>query len=162
MDKSNSTKARQIAQAAMPLEKERTNHSTSTIARQIAKAACAFEKQRTGHLPKSMTVVLSGDTLVITLRGALSPAETALAKSPAGAAELQELHRRLFATSAASLHDEIKRITGVEVRETRVDMETVTGAVMQMFATGTVVQVFLLADKVPENSWSGSEFSDLS
>jgi uncharacterized protein YbcI len=43
--------------------------------RQIARAAMKFEQQRTGHLPKSVTVVLSGETLVITLHGALSPAE---------------------------------------------------------------------------------------
>ena len=108
-----------------------------------------------------MTVILSGDTLVITLRGTLSPAETALAKSPAGAAEMQELQRHLFANSGALLQQEIKRITGAAVREARMDMETVTGAVMQVFATGTVVQVFLLAYKVPENSWTGSEFGDL-
>ena len=74
--------------------------SNSTTARQLAQAASAFEQQRTGHAPKSVTVVLSEDTLVITLRGALSPAETALARSPAGAAEMQELYRQLFASAA--------------------------------------------------------------
>ena len=59
-------------------------HSPS-MAEQIAQASSAFERGRTGHAPKSVNVVLSGDTLVITLRGALSPAETSLAKSPAGA-----------------------------------------------------------------------------
>jgi len=136
--------------------------ANSTMAQQIGQAASVFEKQRTGHVPKSMTVVLSGDTLVITLRGTMSPAETALAKSPAAAAQMQELHRQLFAKSAGSLQQEITRITGAEVREARVDMESITGAVMQMFATGTVVQVFLLAQKVPENSWSGSDFATLS
>ena len=53
--------------------------------------------RRTGHVPKSVTVVLSESTLVITLHGALSPAEKALAKSPAGAAQVQEFHRQLFA-----------------------------------------------------------------
>jgi uncharacterized protein YbcI len=77
---------------------------------------------------------------VITLRGALSPAEKALAKSPAGAAQMQEFHRQLFANSSDSLRQEIKRITGVEVREANAEIETRTGAVMQMFATGTVVQ----------------------
>ena len=49
---------------------------------------------------RSVTVVLSEDTLVITLHGALSPAEKALAQSPAGAAQVQEFHRQLFANSA--------------------------------------------------------------
>ena len=39
----------------------------STVARQIAQAASAFEQERTGHVPKSVTVVLSENTLVITL-----------------------------------------------------------------------------------------------
>ena len=67
-----------------------------SVAQQIAQAAIAFQQQRTGHEPKSVAVVLSGDTLLITLHGALSPAEKALAQSPAGAAQVQEFHRQLF------------------------------------------------------------------
>ena len=37
-------------------------------------SASAFEERRTGHVPQSVTVVLSEDTLVITLHGDLSPA----------------------------------------------------------------------------------------
>jgi hypothetical protein len=51
------------------------NKSRSTMAHQIAQAAIAFEQRRTGnHVPKSVTVVLSEGTLVITLHEALSPA----------------------------------------------------------------------------------------
>jgi uncharacterized protein YbcI len=132
------------------------DEGASTMSQQIARAASDFERQRTGHVPKSVTVVLSEDTLVITLRGALSPAETAVAKSPAGVAQMQEFHRQLFNSSCHSLRQEIKRITGVEVRDATADVETTTGAVMQMFATGTVVQVFLLARSLPRESWSGS------
>jgi uncharacterized protein YbcI len=130
--------------------------SSLTMAQQIGQAASAFEQRRTGHEPKSATVVLNEDTLVITLRGALSPAEKSLAKSPAGAAQMQEFHRQLFANSCDSLRQEIKRITGVEVREATAEVETTTGAVMQMFASGTVVQVFLLARSVPVDTWNGS------
>jgi uncharacterized protein YbcI len=128
----------------------------ASMAQQIARAASDFERQRTGHVPKSVTVVLSEDTLVITLRGALSPAEKAVAKSPAGVAEMQEFHRQLFDNSCHALRQEIGRITGVEVREATAEIETTTGAVMQMFATGTVVQVFLLARSLPGETWSGS------
>ena len=130
--------------------------SNSSRAQQIAHAARAFEQRRTGHVPKSVTVVLSADTLVITLHGALSPAEKALAKSPAGAAQMQEFHRQLFANSSDTLRQEIQRIIGVEVREATAEVEIVTGAVMQLFATGTVVEVFLLAHSVPADSWNGS------
>jgi len=48
--------------------------------------------------------------LVVTLHGALSPAEQSLARSPAGAAQVQEFHRQLFTSSADGLRQEIKRI----------------------------------------------------
>jgi uncharacterized protein YbcI len=130
-----------------------TDANASTMARRIAEAASTFEKQRTGHAPQSLTVVLSGDTLVITVRGALSPAETALARSPEGAAQVQQFHRLLFASACAPLRDEIKRITGVEVREASEEVDNATGAVMQVFTSGTTVQVFLLAAPVPSDSW---------
>ncbi len=130
--------------------------SNATVAQQIAQAAMAFEQRRTGNTPKSVTVVLSESTLVITLHGALSPAERAVAKSPAGAAQVQNFHRQLFNNSAASLRQEIKRITGVEVREAVAEVEPTTGTVVQAFTTGTVVQVFLLASNVPGESWSGT------
>src|SRR2546429_3044110 len=63
--------------------------STTTMAQQVAKAASDFQLQRTGHAPKAVTVVLSDDTLVVTLHEALSPAEKALACSPDGAARVQ-------------------------------------------------------------------------
>jgi uncharacterized protein YbcI len=135
---------------------EAMDESNTTKAQQIARAASDFERQRTGHVPKSVTVVVSDDTLVITLRGALSPAEKAVAKSPEGAAQMQQFHRQLFDNSCHTLRQEIHRITGVEVREATAEVETTTGAVMQMFATGTVVQVFLLARSMPAETWSGS------
>jgi uncharacterized protein YbcI len=128
------------------------DHSNSTAARQIAEAASAFEQRRTGHAPRSVTVVLSESTLVITLHEALSPAETALAQSKAGAAQVQEFHRQLFHSSADELRREIKRITGVEVRAAAAEVEPAAGTVVQVFTSGTVVQVFLLARSVPADS----------
>src|SRR5580698_5017886 len=79
---------------------EPVDNSKLTMAQQIADAASAFEQLRTGHGPKSVTVVLSEETLVVTLHGALSPAEKALAQTPAGAAQVQDFHRQLFNDSA--------------------------------------------------------------
>jgi uncharacterized protein YbcI len=132
------------------------NQSRSAMAQEIARAASAFEQRRTGHTPKSVAVVLGGDTLVVTLHGALSPAEQALARTPAGATQVQEFHRQLFANSADELRQEIKRITGVKVREAAAEVEPATGTVVQVFSTGTVVQVYLLAQGVPADSWSGN------
>ena len=131
------------------------NQSNVTMAQQIAHAVSSFERQRTGHAPRSVTVVLSEETLVVTLHGALSPADQAVASTPGGAARVQEFHRQLFASSAESLRQEIKRITGVEVREATAEVEAGTGTVVQVFTTGTVVQVFLLAGSVPADTWRG-------
>ena len=127
-----------------------------TMVQQVAEAAAAFEKQRTGHTPQAATVVLGHETLVITLHGALSPAERALAQTPEGAAQVQDFHRQLFNDSADSLRQEIKRITGVKVREAKAEIETTTGTVVQVFTTGTVVQVFLLASGISADTWNGS------
>lgn len=132
------------------------NQTKSTVARQIAVAASTFEQRRTGRLPKSVTVVLTENTLVITLHGVLSEAEKAVAKDPVGAAQVQEFHRQLFANSSEWLRREIKRISGVEVREAMAEVEPTTGTLVQAFTTGTVVQVFLLAQSVPADTWSGS------
>ena len=136
------------------------NKSNTNIAQQIAQAASDFEQQSRGHAPQSVSVVLIDDTLVVTLHGALSPAEKALALSADGSAQLQEFHQRLFAQSSYSLRREIHRITGVEVREAAAQIEPASGTVMKVFTSGTVVQVFLLAKGVATDTWSGNGHDD--
>ncbi len=127
-----------------------------TMAQQVARAASMLQQQRTGHTPKSVTVVLSEGTLVITLHGALTPAEQAMAATPEGAARVQEFHRQLFTTSSDLLRQEIKRITGVDVREAAAEIDIGTGSVVQAFTSGTMVQVFMLAENVPDAVWRGT------
>jgi uncharacterized protein YbcI len=127
----------------------------SNVAQRIARAASAHEHQRTGRIPKSVLVVLSDDLLIITLQGALSSAEKELCKTPAGAARVEELHRRLFAISSESLRGEIRKITGAEVLEASAGIETPAGTVVQVFSSGAIVQVFLLAHSLPPETWSG-------
>jgi uncharacterized protein YbcI len=129
----------------------------SVMAQEVAKVVSASQHQRTGLVPEAVTVVLSDTTLVVTLHGALSPAERALAKTPAGAAQVQEFHRQLFTNSAEPLCQEIKRITGVDVRQAIAEVEPATGAVLQVFNTGTVVQVFLLAEGIAADAWNRSD-----
>ncbi len=131
-----------------------------TMAQRVARAATEFQQQRTGHVPRAVSVVLSEETLVVTLHGALSPAEKALARTPAGAAKVQEFHRQLFNDSLGKLREEIKRITGVEVREAAAEVETTTGSVVHAFTTGTMVQVFLLAQGISAEEWNGNGKSD--
>ena len=118
--------------------------SESAVTRQLAKIASDLQQERTGHAPTAVTVVISEDTLVVTLHEALTPAEKALARSSTGASQVQEFHRQLFASSSESLRQEIKRISGREVREAAAEVEPTTGSIVHAFTTGTMVQVFLL------------------
>jgi uncharacterized protein YbcI len=132
----------------------KTDHS---VAQKIALAAIAYQRQHTGHAPHAVTVVVAGDTLVVTLHGALSPAEIAAARSPGGAARVQEFHKQLFAASAGSLRSEIHRITGVAVREAAAEVEPTSGTVVQVFGSGTMVEVFLLERGLPSGQWTERE-----
>ena len=133
-----------------------------TMAQQVAQAVGAFQQRRTGYPPKAVTVVLSEDTLVVTLHEALSPAEKALARTSEGAVQVQEFHRQLFKNSADSLRQEIKRITGVAVGEAAAEIETTTGAVVHAFTSGTMVQVFQLAGRISAETWNKSGVDDQS
>lgn len=126
------------------------------MAQQVAEAVMAFQLQITGHAPRAVTVVLSQDTLVITLHEALSPAERDTARSPEGAATVEEFHRQLFANSVHSLQERIESITGVKVHQAVAEIEPATGSVVQAFTSSAMVQVFRLAQTVPGDSWSGT------
>ncbi len=133
------------------------DNRTLIMAQQIAQAASVLEQQRTGHLPNSVTVALSDDILVVTLHEALTPAEKVLARSSAGAAQVQDYHNQLFSNSSDPLRLEINRITGRAVREAAAEVEPTTGSVVHAFTTGTMVQVFLLTQQIPTTSSSASD-----
>jgi uncharacterized protein YbcI len=131
-------------------------NSTQTIAEQIGQVATAFQQERTGVEPKSVRVVVRDDTLVVTLHGALSPAEQAMARSAKGAAEVQEFHRQLFLTAFDRLRQEIRRITGLNVREAA-EVESTAGAAIQVLTSGTMVQVFQLSGKLPSGDFDSGD-----
>ena len=126
------------------------------MAQKVGQAVMAFQRETIGHAPKTVSVVLSQDTLVVTLHEALSPAEKDMAKSPAGAAKIQEFYQELFANSSQSLREEIQRITGVEVREAVAETELAAVAMVCTFANGTVVQMFQLAQGISTDTWNKS------
>lgn len=141
-------------QRSRPPETDAMGQHESNVEQQIAEAVSVFQKQSTGHAPKAVTVVLSEDTLVTTLHEALTPAEQVLAKSADGAAQVQEFHRQLFASSSESLRQDIQRITGRQVRDAVEKLEPTTGSIVHAFTTGTMVQVFLLTPDATTKSKS--------
>jgi len=133
-----------------PMEK-----SPLTMAQQVAQAASEFQEQRTGLAPRAVTVVLSQDTLVITLHDALSPAEKALAEeSPEAPPRCRNFTGSCSPPPPSRCGRKIRRITGVDVREAMAEVEPATGTVVQVFTTGTMVQVFLLAKHITEAAWN--------
>jgi uncharacterized protein YbcI len=125
-----------------------------SMAQQIGQSAIAFEEHRLGRRPKSVTVVLGGEILVITMHGVLSRAEMTVAENSAGAAKLQEFHQELFNHSSEPLRQEIKRITGLELCEVAKDKAI---AAVQVLPNGTVVQVFLLHGRsLDADHWTGT------
>jgi uncharacterized protein YbcI len=125
------------------------NEIESAMEQEIAIIAAEYQTERTGHAPVSVGVMLREETLVITLHGALTPAEKALARNAAGAAQVQDFHRQLFLNSSDSLRREITRITGRVVREAAAEIEPATGAVVHAFTTGNLIQVFRLDGESP-------------
>jgi uncharacterized protein YbcI len=130
-----------------------------TMSREIAEAAIAFERQRSGHAPDSVSVLLGEGTLVITLHGALSPAELALARTADGASKVEELQRQLFQAAGDGLRQEIQRITGASIRKAAAAIDRGAGSIIHAFPSGTLVQVYLLGGAVPIQDWSGSDLN---
>jgi len=135
--------------------KKKMNQSTSQMTQQLARVASTLQQQTTGVAPKAVTAILNENTLVVTLEDALTPAEKALVRTPQGAAQVQEFHRQLFASSSESMQEEIKKITGRDVREATAEIETATGAIAHTFKSGAMVQVFLLTPEV--DSYAGTD-----
>jgi uncharacterized protein YbcI len=124
------------------------------IAQQLAAVTVDFELWRTGRSPDWVTVVISGQRIVITLEGILSVGETFVSKTSAGAAAISEFHQLLFETTSHRLRDEVARITGLDVVQLNPEAST-AGAIVPIFATGAVVLVIHLAGTLPAETWSG-------
>ncbi len=131
------------------------NNDARTMAEEVADALSQFQLDQTGHAPRAVTVVMSADTLVVTLHEALTQAERDLSRTEVGAAQVQDYHRRLFETSQTRLRAEILRITGVPVKEAAVELEPGSGAVIHAFTSGSMVQVFRMAGEIPIDVWKG-------
>jgi uncharacterized protein YbcI len=123
--------------------------SFANIGQKIARAAQAFEKRRTKQGRNWVAVFLNEKTIVIALHGDLTAAEKARAQSFAGAAQVQEFHRQLFANTSGGLRQQIQSITGMEVCDTWAEIEPATGSVVQFFTTDTKGEDFPRARSGP-------------
>jgi uncharacterized protein YbcI len=119
--------------------------SRQNIGLPVARAARASERRRATPGREWVAVFMNEDTIVIALHGSLTDAERALTRTPAGNARVRAFHRQLFADVADTLRQQIRSITGMEVRGTTVEIDLTTGTVMHVLTTDTVLAEFLSA-----------------
>ncbi len=123
----------------------------STMAQQLAEVA-KHSNAADGPRTTRVAVVMSEDTLVVTLHEALTPAERrwpAARRGRQGAGVPQQL----FRNSADSLRKEIERITGRKVREAAAEVDPATGSVVHAFTTGTTCRCFCLMAGCQPTRW---------
>lgn len=125
-------------------------------AERVARSVMEFELDREGHLPRHVTVILSHQTVVITLEGALSLIEQSLARNADGAAHVEDFHRHLFTRPPMELWKKICEITNQPESGEDSGEEAPPNTCVRVFANGTVVHVLLLKNPVPTSAWSGS------
>ena len=71
-----------------------------------------------------------------------------------GTTQVLECHRRLFAEFSDEFQREIRRITGLDVRDSAAEIETATGTIVHAFACDTMVLVLVLAQNVSADDCS--------
>jgi uncharacterized protein YbcI len=89
-----------------------------------------FERDYMGRVPKDIHVCLSGDLILIRLRGVLSAAEQQVVKSlpVEKGRDLVKLTRcHLLETTRPVIEAMVERVTGVKVLSLHHDISTVTG-----------------------------------
>ena len=102
----------------------------------ICKVIASFEQEYMGRGPKDIHAHLSGDLLVVRLRGVLTAAEQQLVKSvPAenGRNLLKQVRTHLIETARPLLEAMIQVVTGVKVLSLHHDISTVTGEEVVLF-----------------------------
>lgn len=130
---------------------------STMVLQELADAAREFQMQQTGRAPSKVYVVIDENMLEVTLHEALSPAEQALASTPEGATNLHEFYHQLFRNSAASLGKQVERITGRKICEFASQIDPGTGRIVHAFTTGATVQVILLDDVTPDDTFLHSD-----
>lgn len=121
-----------------------------SLARRVARAAGTFEHLLTGRAPASVTVVASGESLVVTLHECFSAAERDLvACGERGRDRVESYHRQLFEHSCEAFRSHLRKATGVAFESAISHVDRTTGSVLKTFTTAHNVEVFLLGNGLP-------------
>ena len=124
-------------------------HESAQLARRVARAIGAFEHALFGRAPRSVTVVASGDQVVVSLHESFSPLERRLVDEPAGRCRVEDFHHGMFDDTRDALALHVRRCTGVALDAGIAHVDAVTGSVLKTFTTERSVELFLLGQGVP-------------
>lgn len=100
---------------------------------EAASKTAAFLRREFGLSPNDAEAEMHGEVLTICLPHALSPLGRVLARTPEGVEALETVYALLHETHQASLEALVSRITGMEARASRVELDCRTGDVRVSF-----------------------------
>ena len=106
-----------------------TNKTHGEIEAEISKAIEKFEREYMGRGPEESRTFLLGETILVRLRGVLTPAERQLATSEDAKVRslIKRLRQELLEKGRPLLEAIIKDITGIHVVTLHTDISTKTG-----------------------------------
>jgi len=119
------------------------------VARQVAQATGSFEHLLLGRPPTSVTVVVKGDSMVITIHETFSDVERRLARDDQGRHRVRDFHRYLFDTTLDLLREHVEENTGVQLHGALAHVDMTTGSVVKTLTTDADIELFLLGEGLP-------------
>ncbi|MFM8434177.1 MAG: Na-translocating system protein MpsC family protein [Planctomycetia bacterium] len=122
---------------------------TEHLARKVARAIGCFEHALLDRVPRSVTIVASGDRLVVSLHESFSPLERGLAANGRGCCRIEDFHHDIFDSSREALVEHVRSSTGVALDAGIVHVDAATGSILKTFTTDPAVELFLLGEGLP-------------
>lgn len=119
------------------------------LARKVARAIGCFEHALLDRVPHSVTIVASGDRVVVSLHESFSPLERRLAAGSGGCCRVKHFHHGIFDSSRDALVDHVRGSTGVALDTGIVHVDPATGSILKTFTTDPSVELFLLGEGLP-------------
>ena len=127
----------------------RSRPDSNHLARKVARAIGCFEHALLDRVPRSVTIVTSGDGVVVSLHESFSPLERRLAAGSGGCCRVRAFHHGIFASSRDAFVDHVRSSTGVALDAAIVHVDPATGSILKTFTTDPSVEMFLLGEGLP-------------
>lgn len=119
------------------------------LARKVARSIACFEHALLERVPRSVTIMASGDRLVVSLHESFSTLERRLAATATGCDRIEDFHHGIFDSSRDALVQHVQRHTGVALDAGIVHIDAATRSILKTFTTESSVELFLLGEGLP-------------